>query len=219
MRAIILCLFLAACASPAPTTYSQGAYRPAPPAFNPVTDAPITIGQPGYVRPGVQAEPGPKPTRVLPETPQTRREPGIWASDTGAPSGEEWQRVLNIYLPMPESITSAAEAWPVARCARHINTRLDALGLMERARALSTRSIRACLAARLYQFCAQFEADDLARKRAAGEMLVLNVERVMNAILAEATAFRARACGRQEPREVADIAAAVEKRWATVETP
>lgn len=80
MRFLIL-LFLTACATSAPSRYEQGAFRPAPPVFVPSQDAPHTVGQPGYVTPPASQPERSPHTRVLPETPETRREPGLWAGD------------------------------------------------------------------------------------------------------------------------------------------
>lgn len=89
-----------ACATPpAPTTYNQSALRPPPtPRFSPVEDAPHTF-KPGRPRPSV--EPGPKPTRVLPETPETRRGPGIWAGDEPK-AGPQLLPVVGVVLPVPD---------------------------------------------------------------------------------------------------------------------
>lgn len=51
---VVLAVTFLACGttSPHPTQYAQGAPRPAPaPSFNPMTDSPITVGQPRYVGP------------------------------------------------------------------------------------------------------------------------------------------------------------------------
>jgi hypothetical protein len=73
-------VLLIACAGGAPTQYAQGVpVAPSAPPFNPVTRSPVTVGQPGYAG---SAEGLPRSHgRVLPETPETRKEPGIWASD------------------------------------------------------------------------------------------------------------------------------------------
>lgn len=71
-----LAFLISACAAP-PTLYGQGVpVAPRAPAFNSVTDAPITIGQPGHI---AQPKIYPRGTdrRVLPPT----KEPTIFASD------------------------------------------------------------------------------------------------------------------------------------------
>jgi hypothetical protein len=91
----------------APTVYGQGIVRPVrPPTFRPVDDAPHKTGQPGHV-PGVRVapEPQPKPTRLLPQTPETARQPGIWAS-------KEPQAVPEMFrwdVPVPENDPEAAQ--------------------------------------------------------------------------------------------------------------
>jgi hypothetical protein len=78
MRYVLLCLLCLGCASGAPTTYSKGTLRPPPPA--PTRPG---VGLPAY-EPGVRPmppQPNPAPRRVLPQTPETRKEPGLWASE------------------------------------------------------------------------------------------------------------------------------------------
>lgn len=90
--AVLLGATLAGCSSTpdAPSQYERGTYRPPPraPTFEPNHDAPHTTGQPGHLRPMPQVEPGPRPKRLLPQTPETARQPGIWASE--APNQEGW---------------------------------------------------------------------------------------------------------------------------------
>ena len=77
-------LFLAACATPPPSQYERGAYRPparAPvraPTTNPTTDAP-RFAPPGHM-PMPGAYPRSPHTRLLPPT----KNPGLWAGDTKA---------------------------------------------------------------------------------------------------------------------------------------
>lgn len=79
---------------------------PSAPAFSPVEDAPITIGQPGYV--GHEPERSPH-KRMLNQTPETMREPGIWAGD--APD-TQIHSALGVALPAADNpgIESAANA-------------------------------------------------------------------------------------------------------------
>lgn len=113
---LLLCL---GCASSAPTTYNQASFsgvpaRPPPPrapSFSPAEDAPHTF-RPGEQRPSV--EPGPRPTRVLPETQRTMREPGIWSSS--GPQGDGKPPPINWNVPLPEDDDEAAER--IAWCAK-----------------------------------------------------------------------------------------------------
>ncbi len=82
-RTSLICvgvLLLVGCSAPnARREFRQGAGVPVEaPEFDPAFDAPITTGQPGFAtsRPERSTH-----TRVLPETPQSRREAGIWAGD------------------------------------------------------------------------------------------------------------------------------------------
>jgi hypothetical protein len=76
----LVAVIFIACAGGTPTQYAQGIpSAPRAPVFNPMTGAPITVGQPGYVGPAENLPRSPY-GRTLPETPETRREPGIWAA-------------------------------------------------------------------------------------------------------------------------------------------
>jgi len=90
MPLLLLILLLSACAA------NQSAFPVAPP-FSPVLDAPVTVGQPGYVGELERAPRSPH-KRVLPQTPETRKEAGIWAAN--APSQTE-PVLLGVRLPVP----------------------------------------------------------------------------------------------------------------------
>lgn len=91
MRAAYIAVLFAACAA-LRGEYRQGApMPPRPPAFNPGQDAPYVIGQPGYVG-APESLPRSPYTRVLPQTPKTRREAGVWAVDSGERHGLPYPR-------------------------------------------------------------------------------------------------------------------------------
>lgn len=108
-RSLLFVVLIAACSSPTPSRYGQMAPGMSPPprapVFNPVTDAPITTGQPGYA-----GEPRNYPRgtdkRVLPPA----KEPGIWAAK---PSYDD-PLVLDWNIPLPEKDEEAAER--IKRC-------------------------------------------------------------------------------------------------------
>lgn len=127
---------------------------PRPPAFNPATDAPITIGQPGYgpeARP-LPPQPNPRPTRVLPPS----REPGIWASDESYASTTPVQALVALFPYPPQAATPDAKS-----ITDGCKTRMaSALDFVRKAEALPRlpESIRKCLGAKLYLFCAEYAA-------------------------------------------------------------
>lgn len=141
MRYLLL-LFLTGCAA------NQSAV-PLPPPFNPMTDAPITIGHPGTIHPGPRIEPNPKPTRVLPQTPETRREAGIWAASLN-PDWKE-QPILDVLLPPPEGETDFDRGirWScVVRVARHATAETELRGTVP-----YSEAERRCMAARMLWTC------------------------------------------------------------------
>jgi hypothetical protein len=112
LLAMVLSAALSGCISTpeTPPEYHQGVYRPATPVLRPGVGAPTYDP---HVAP--QREPQPKPSRLLPETPETRRQPGIWASD--APEAKiafDWN------VPLPENDEEAAKR--IKRCAESMKT-------------------------------------------------------------------------------------------------
>lgn len=150
-RLLPLVVLLSACAAP-PTLYGQGVpVAPRAPAFNPATDAPITVGQPGHL-PGVRVapQPQPKPARHLPQTPATRKQAGIWASQ--APDPEPLGVLLGLTLPYPPDAATEAEHEPTNLCAAVMGSEVKkAVGEAE-LRKLRP-SVVACVSARLYAYC------------------------------------------------------------------
>lgn len=88
---------------------AQPARLPPPsPVFNPAQDAPHTIGQPGHLRPQPKVEPGPRPTRVLPQTPETMRQPGVWGTTAPRGSDAPMVKVEDVSIPLPPDIDKPA---------------------------------------------------------------------------------------------------------------
>ncbi len=216
MRAIILCLFLAACASPERRELRDGApVRPAP-VFVAPGYTPAGAGLPEYM-PGppepVRVEPQPKPTRLLPPT----REPGIWASNE--PSAPNGPVVLGVPLPMPpiNNVEPLGEQVEYAvRCAQSVGRRLDMLALKERALKLDMPP-RTCLLAKLYALCLQRELEDEVKKASSGAGAAA-VPKALNRTIDLAAEFRAKACDETSSPEVDDIASIVAARWGRLDT-
>lgn len=125
-----------ACSS-SPRQYERGTFTPPPPAQQ----------RPGVGLPTFEPhtktlppEPQPKPTRLLPETPETRRGPGFWASD--APPQDEPAVAFNWNVPLPEKDGEAAAK--IEACAKdmavasprvphkHIVDKLDTIAIVWR---------------------------------------------------------------------------------------
>lgn len=147
---------------------AQPAVRPAPPAFNPAQDAPHTVGQPGYLEPQRVHPPEPRPTRVLPETPETRRGPGIWATNPPmyAPQRQRGDpipdlRVLDVPVPHHPDAKDGWETAPTEQCvatSEYVFMAGD-MGLAARAHRLSGER-RTCLVALDHESC----VEDLHRR-------------------------------------------------------
>lgn len=186
------CTALAAgCATPdsgGVRTYQQGIpMAPRAPAFNPMADAPHTVGQPGHV--AREHVPRTASTRILPETPETRREAGIWAS--GLPTAkEEWPvfpSILGVPLPLPVGAKTNDERYYARKCGRHMHRLADAES--PDAGDAFSEAARRCLAARLYRAC--MDAEDAALLDGAHDA---SFAQYITATRAVAAAFMKSAC-------------------------
>jgi hypothetical protein len=95
MHRLLPLLFLA-CASSRPAEYERGTYRPAPPVFNPVQDAPHTTGQPGHL---LQSKEYPRSPHKRPLPPS--EEPGLWAGDGPIGSASPTAQPTLLGVPLP----------------------------------------------------------------------------------------------------------------------
>jgi hypothetical protein len=150
MRYLLL-LLTVSCAAPQ-REYHQGAYRPVAPTFVPSQDAPHTVGQPGHVRPDVYVEPGPRPSRVLPQTPATAREPGLWGGDE--PTTTAGPAVLGILLWAPDEPRSPDSAQISSICGTMIDAGMGHAKTRKAAEALAEDK-QECFVAKMLLFCAE----------------------------------------------------------------
>jgi hypothetical protein len=131
-------LMLAGCAATGGGEYRRGTPAPVAPPFNPATDAPHTVGQPGHLRP-----------QTLPRSPHTRElpPPGDWP---GLYSGDRPEAGMHDYDEGPGSGTLLGTGWPPApvdsefvhkmyiMCADELQASADGAGGTERALKLNT---------------------------------------------------------------------------------
>jgi len=173
MRFAALVVLLCACSSsPERREYRQSAF-PSAPAFNPVTDSPITTGQPGYVG-SPERLPRGTDRRRLPETPNTRKEPGLWAS--GGPDVVDMTepRLLGVLLPLPDESDTDDRATAL-RCAAGMSTMVTVASgrsvdaAISRAAGLSAVE-RSCIAASLYLACLQTMRDHYDAELQKGDL-------------------------------------------------
>lgn len=212
IRLIALALALAACASP-PTTYERGTLRPLPsrpqPKVGPTYDP--------HVAP-LPPQPQPPPVRVLPQTPDTRREPGIWAAVEGSGDGKPY--VCGVEIPMSpldpyeDLLTQVA---PMVKCSQSLVRRIDILGLKERIEAIPMPA-RTCLIAALYHFCNQREMGKEGKEQIAkgSGAAALSPHLVRNVQLAEN--FYIKACASDRSPEGDAIEDLLKRRWDVIET-
>ncbi len=152
MHRLLPLLFLA-CASSTPAEYHQSA-RPMPRPFNPTTDAPHTVGQPGHLR-APQDYPRSPHARVLPPSP----EPGLWAGDGPQASKGTSAKPLLLGIPLPGIPVSEkqTDVGPALGCAALWNDALPGTGLAEKVNSLKLDAKR-CMVAWMFDTCAQIIA-------------------------------------------------------------
>lgn len=196
MRALLLlAVFLNACA-PGPSERSElkrGAFAPPPPA--PVRPG---VGLPTYdphVKP-LPPQPQPKPTRLLPQTPESRRGPGIWAGDATFDDVMREFGVLGVLLPFPtgDSVEDSAQRGQVRMCA-HVAREMFAAIMPESELAKATDAEVICVVARAFRACA---LKDVARRdelKERGELYSPLINGLVERNRADAQAFVDHACG------------------------
>jgi hypothetical protein len=165
-----LLFVLSACAA------DQSAF-PVAPSFNPVTDAPITIGHPSATK---REYPRGKNGRTLPAT----REPGVWASD-GAPTIPGVQ-LIGVILPF--DLEPREDIAPAVRCAKQAFAVVDASErLMVKIMSLSELQ-RECLASLMLYECLTYRqaehAEVLTRRIMAGEIILAPDKSMQSALVA-----------------------------------
>jgi hypothetical protein len=169
--AILLCVAAIGCGHTSGGAYNQGVpVTPRAPVFSPAQDAPHTIGMPGTQPRRVSVEPNPKPTRVLPQTPETMRQPGIWASETPEfPHDSPNLRLLGFVMPAPDDIGTMDDLHAPMLCASPMDVATRAVDSGGLIGSLSPRE-RACLAAQLFTAClAQLgKGLEIAKAKGAG---------------------------------------------------
>jgi hypothetical protein len=154
--ALMCCAF--ACAAPeTPRTLRRGATAPAPAPVRPGVGAPV-VGQPGYVGPLEELSKSPH-GRVLPETPRTRREPGIWATASedlrvAEIIGEDLLRSF-----MPEN-ANPYDRVMVSHCIIslmfvYVANEVESPGVLLHNEKIYTQKQRRCMASTIYHGCAQ----------------------------------------------------------------
>ena len=193
MRLLFLVLLLAGCSS-GPSVYRQGIpIAPGAPAFNPATDSPVTTGQPGYVGPAEQIPRTPH-GRVLPQTPTTRREPGLWAGDAPQASMPWVDRepiILGTVLPEPND--DLLVRTQIRRCAYLADALFD-VRMHPHDRIAEGRDMRACLAAHAWRHCAVSDLADLDRARTKGVISLRMIEAALRRDLQRAEDFVRQQC-------------------------
>lgn len=162
MRYLTLILVaLASCAAPQHTSseYQRGTYAPVRPApARPGVGAPV-VGQPGYVGP-LEGLPRSPHGRVLPETPETRREPGIWSAEppdaTLTLERDRVPAILGVSIPLPSTnsdvdfLLARGCADTMSIAAKKILKSFDAIPELK---SVFNLPVKRCAAARLYREC------------------------------------------------------------------
>jgi len=172
MRHLLLLLLLASCASP-PSTARRSTLRDgvevAPAAeFVPPGYTPKGAGLPEYI-PGAPEPTGPRSPyrRVLPQTPETRKQAGVWsAEEPRASTGPNIATIARIGIPAPED----EEATPVLKwCSDKANAALDGAIRVQRGLDQLTPVQRSCAVATILYECAFTVRHKHEQSRASNE--------------------------------------------------
>jgi hypothetical protein len=185
----VISIFLAACSSTpdTPSEYHQGVYRPATPALRPGHGAPV-VGQPGVT---VKALPQPAPGRLLPQTPETQRRPGIWASDIPKDL-PAIPKIDGTIIPFPDGASTDEDKFLTRECSMMVDGSKgvwDPLDL----RNDWTPAQRKCMAATLFHACIH-RIDEINTMRRTNGELFRDVERWLPPAKASAAAFMRSSC-------------------------
>lgn len=200
-----LAVLLAGCAATPPTQYAQGVpVAPRAPSFSPTLDAPITVGQPGYVGPAENLPRSPH-GRVLPQTPETQREPGLWVGDQPRGSFSPWSDrepiIVGVVLPEPtgDDPEERLVRHRVRKCAYRADTLFN-IKMRPEDLVAAPANVRACLAAYAFRYCAKLDVGATERLSAGGipPMPSLVNATQSTAALAEKTVTKA--CANDEDR-------------------
>jgi hypothetical protein len=163
----LLCLACAPASSPG--TYAKGTYRPPvrAPTFSPSEDAPHTF-EPGRPAP---VQPGPIPARVLPQTPETRKGPGIWAGDEPKASDEDPDsshlvphapvHLGGVLLPFVEPTETKADTFITYMCSNMIPRTGRRMGISLK-KPWNDRALYECVVADLFKDCVTYLTSQVA---------------------------------------------------------
>lgn len=184
---------------------------PRAPSFSPTLDAPITVGQPGYIGP-VERLPRGESKRVLPPA----KEPGIWASTPpdGPPMRTRGSPIptidlLGFAVPIHEELRDGLDAAPAEHCAYIVEVDLAMSGgaLLARAYNLTTKQ-RECLSASAHYKCLRW-LDEAYRDRGdVSEDVLTSLIFSMHSTIR----WIQKACPKNETDEVTSILRALESR-------
>lgn len=192
---VMLSLLLVSCATPARRELRDGPMVQPAPTFVTPGYTPAGAGLPEYM-PAAEAPTAERSPhrRVLPETPASRRGPGIWAGDEPVEDLTP-PRILGVPLLTPDDPKVRAMA---RRCEQQMDYALVREAHDHEARNLEL-TVRACLAAKLYQHCAAGYIDEYNERRATDTFMDKVEEARRKAMKAKADEMVARRCPEEPP--------------------
>lgn len=163
-------MMMAGCASPGEHgSLHRGAARPVrSPVFNPAQDASHTVGQPGHVRPGdVPRSPH---ARVLPQTPESRKEAGVWSASSPVASNETDGGFKFFDVPIaPPAEDMVPERSYAAKCMVKIHQFTK--DLLDRNPAVSKADhFKQCVLTSMVAACLGADAENVERRQGKGEI-------------------------------------------------
>lgn len=206
MRYLLL-LFLYGCTSSTPRLFADGA--PLAPPGPRVTYTPTGTGLPPEYW-GTPEAPKPERSphaRTLPQTPETIREPGLWAGDQ--PHAGPIVKAGGIVLQEPQEPTDVDHVI-MRQCARVLESMVEELPRLREAYERLVFGEKMCAIAKAYEMCA--EKDLLQAAAAQQNNAVMRLQRVRKA----AKEMQKWAC--EYPRDtepVADVVNLFDRLWGS----
>lgn len=205
-------MLLGGCAGPH-REFRDGAPVRAPVVEPRTAYTPAGAGLPEYWGQPVEAVERSPHARVLPQTPETRREDGIWAGGRRPP---EDSVLLGFPLPVPDDASDLAKA-VTRQCARDMTDAMTRAGVLLIAQTLDGTH-RRCLGARLFEHCMSFARSVVTEIESTSAERFEEARKTAQQMDRFAKDYSARACGYVDMRGTPDrafVATGVEyDRWA-----
>lgn len=151
--------------------------------------------------------------RVLPQTPETMKEPGLWAGDRPMAASSTTDEILGVQIPLPEEAETETEKAPTRWCVATVKEAIATSNKMALLRQLDPVLLR-CLVAMLHEHCADVVAERYDSALDKGKLVNVIAHEAYGVAAFSAGQFREVACkGVTLSAAAADANIAIRKIW------